>query len=317
MLPPAAGFAQEAAATHCHAVIIGGLPGTPVHARRFADWTRRFQAYLVGKAGVPAAQVTTLTAPVVTADQALQAMVAVAEHTAPADPFVLVLVGHGDTADGEAVLSLPGRDLHVAELKIALARIPSDNQVLLLLNGDSGEMLAPLAATNRVIVAATSPGEQSDPVFAEFFLNILEAEPMGGVSLLQAFNRASRDTAQWIRRISQTEAGAWHVEGKEAIRLFQKLSAGPATMPGARQLDPSSKPLDPDPEVSLKTTASQEEAQRAGIVPGTRIITEHALLADRGSETGIAAVRPEGYVAVTGAKPGDAGFHAASVVLGR
>lgn len=315
--------AALAATGTCHVVIVGGLPGNPIHARRFADWTKRFEAWCIDKAGMPRANVTVLSG-----DPQAKPLQASATHVlkliddeagrlSPADTFVLFLAGHGDTADGEAVCPMPGGGLRVSELKAALARVPSHNQVLLLFGGASGDMLAELAAANRVIVAATSPGEPGDPVFAEFFLHVLESETAGSVSLLQAFNRASRDTAQWIRRISRTEGEAWHVEGQEAIRLFRKLCEDRPETPGARQLDPSSKPLTPDPDVPLKSVGSQAEAQQAGIPAGVRLITEHALLADAGHAAGVAAILPEGYVAVAGDQEGDPGFRAARVFIGK
>jgi len=316
-------WAQEPAVAPgvCRVVIVNGLPGTPVHARRFADWSRRFRTYCIDKAGVPAANVTMLGGdPAVkdgaSADAVLKAIENAGNLTAPADQFVLFIVGHGDTADGEASLAWPGRNVKVSELKTALDHVRAANQVVLHFGAASGDSIAALAATNRVIVAATAPGELADPVFAEFFLHELESRPAGAVTLLQAFNGAARATAQWIRRISQTERG-WLVTGKESIRLFNALSGGGPDTPGARQLDPTSVPVDPDLDVSLKTVASQAEAKSSGLPPGVRVITEHATLEDAGHEVGVAAVGPEGYVAVTGEKETEPGYRAARVIIGR
>lgn len=317
--------AQEpvAASGTCRVVIVGGLPGTPVHARRFADWIGRFRSYCIARAGVPAAQVTLVSgdaalkradceAPV-SASNVIQVLNRLADVSAPSDQFVLFMVGHGDMADGEATLSLPGRDLRAGELKSALAGIRAGTQIVIHAGAASGDMLAALAATNRVVVTGTSPGEQADPVFAEFFLQALE-KASRPPTVLEAFNTASLETARWIRRISQTET-AWCVQGKEAIRLFTKLSGGSAGMAGARTLDPGSKPVAPDPEIPLLSPAAGAAGQTA-VPPSTRVITEHALVEDAGHEAGLAAVGPQGYVPVTGAKAGETGARAAQVVIG-
>ena len=325
---PLATRAGEPAATAgvCRVVIVEGLPGTPVHARRFGDWLQRMRTYMIDRAGVPAGQVAVLSgdaalkgpgvAPGAGADAVVAAIRAAADLTTAADQFVLVLVGHGDTSDGEPVFCLPGRDLRAPALKDALAAVKARQQVVLHFGGASGDMVPVLAATNRVVVAATAFGEIADPVFAEFFLLELERAAAGRPpSLLEAFNRASLATAQWIRRISQTEAG-WRVDGKEAIRLFRKLSEGPADMPGARTLDPASKPTEPDPVVPLVSPGSQEAAAKAGIPARVRVVSEHAVLEDLGHEAGVSAMRPDGYTAIVAAQAGDPGYLAARTVIG-
>lgn len=306
----------------CRVVIVGGLPGTPVHARRFADWTKRFREYCSAKAGIPASRIKVLSgdaalrssdclAPA-SAEDVLKAVAVAGSATTPADQFVLFLAGHGDTVDGEATFALPGRDLRGGELKSALAAVPAGNQVVLHFGAASGDMISALAASNRVVVAGTAPGEMSDPVLAEFFLLFLE-KAVQPPSVLEAFNASAFQTACWIRRISQSET-AWRVTGKESIRFFRKLSGGPASELGARPLDPSSQPLDPDPEVSLRPVPAGAAA--GGSLP-KRVITEHATLEDAGHEAGVAAVGAQGYVPLKGDKEGETGYRAARVILGQ
>ncbi len=325
-----AGFALTATATQaaepvdtpaCRVVIVGGQPGSVVLARRFADWTTRFRAWCVDKAGVPAANITLMSAADKTpasADAVLKAIAEAAGHTAPADQFVLFLVGHGDTVDGEAALTLPGRNLRVSELRAMLARVPARRQVILHFGAASGDAIAALASSNRVVVAATAPGEISDPVFAEFFLLALEREPAAHAgSLLDVYNGAALETARWIRRLSQTESGAWHVDGKQSIAIFHKLCDGPADVPGARALDSSSQPLETEPELPLVSPSDPAAAAKLNIPARIRIVDEHATLADTGRDTGVAGLGEKEFAAVTGSKEGEPGFLAAHTVLGR
>lgn len=308
----------------CRVVVVGGLPGSPVMARRFTDWTARFRTWCVEKAGVPAANVVVLSGDAgakpepSSADAVLKAVAEVADRTTPADQFVLFLVGHGDNVDGEAAFALPGRNLGAFELRAALARVPAQRQVVLHFGASSGDMVALLAANNRVVVAATAPGEIADPVFAEFFLRDLEQRPPAEASsLLDVYNRAAHETARWIRRLNQTESGTWHVDGKQSIALFHKLCDGPADAPGARLLDASSKPIEPEPDVPLVTPPDQATAEQQRIPANIRVVAEHATLADTGRETGVAAVAEKGFVAVPVGGEGEPGFLAARTVLGK
>ena len=50
--PSLAPTARSGAPGACHALLIGGMPGTPIHARQYRDWLKRFHTYLTQKAGV-------------------------------------------------------------------------------------------------------------------------------------------------------------------------------------------------------------------------------------------------------------------------
>ena len=296
----------------CRVVIIGGLPGTPVHARRFTDWCDRFRAYCTGKLGLPAAQVTTVNATTkgVSSVEVLEAITRTGAASDPADQFILFIVGHGDIADGDATLAMPGRDVRAGDLKTALAAVRAGSQIVIHAGAASGDMLASLAATNRIVMTGTSPGEQADPVFAEFFLQALERADRPP-ALLDVFNAASLETARWIRRLSQTET-AWRAEGKETIRLFKKLSGGPQGMAGARSLDPASRAVEPDPDIPLLAPA----AGQPSVPERTRVITEHAMLEDAGRDTGLAAIGSQGYVPLKAERAGETGFRAALTRIG-
>jgi hypothetical protein len=279
---PAAEPAPPPAA--CHVVIVGGLPGSPVFARRFDDWTSRFRAWCVEKAGVPPTNIVMLGGPSPTpaTESAVLAVLAdTAGRATPADQLVLFIVGHGDTADGEAALALAEHNLRVSVLRDALDRIPARRQTILHLAAASGDAAAALSATGRVIVTATAPGEIAEPVFPEFFLQALERSPAAPPpTILAAYQRATNETARWIRRLSQTDSGAWRVDGKESIAVFRKLCDGPADAAGARSLDPASRPLETEPDVPLETPADKTAAEKLGIPPRIRIVNEHATLDD-------------------------------------
>ncbi len=306
----------------CHVLIAAGLPGTPVHARRFADWAGRFHAWFTARAGVAAANVTLLgaapagaAAPApATAAALLAELQRLATVVRPEDPFVLVLLGHGSVTDGTAKFLLPGPDLAVADLAAALEPLRSGNQVLLLLTSASGDAVAAVAREGRVVIAATRPAETAEPVFAEFFLRGLEAPAAAGpITLLEAYHRAALATPRWIRRVRKDgDADEWLVSGRDSVALFKALCEAPASADGGRQLSPRSRADIPDPEVPLATPAKELAA-----FDGVRVVGEHAVLEDAGMPIGTAALQGAEFRPLVGTAVGEPGARARRVVLGR
>jgi len=308
---------------------VGGLPGAPVYARRYRDWLERFHKQLVAS-GVPAANVRLLTGdksfrtPIVagpaTADSVRSALLAMADKMKPADQFVLVLIGHGAVADMSPTLILPGPDLTSRRLADALDALPTTKQTVLNLTASSGDSLKDLARKGRVNVAATSAGESNEPVFAEFFLQGLESKRAdgegapkdGAVTVLEAYNWATAQTAWWIVRVKLANE-SWQVEGRESVAVFKKLCEGPAGEPAARQLAGGSTPQAEDAVHALRPEGGKVDA----FWRGRRVVTEHAVLEDCGEEAGAMALQSKGYVPLAGEKDGEPGHLARTVVLGR
>jgi hypothetical protein len=317
----------------CHVLVAVGLPGTPVHARRFADWASRFHAWFTVKAGVPAANVTLLgaaragaLAPApATADAILTDLRRVAAIVRPEDQFVLVLLGHGSSTDGIPKFLVTGPDLSAADLATGLEPLRADNQVVLLLTSAAGDAVAAAARARRVVIAATSPAETAEPVFAEFFLRGLETggaagagtggtNPTAGtVTLLDAFHYAALETPRWIRRIRKDgDADEWLVSGRDAVALFQALCEAPPQTAGGRRLSPRSRADAPDPDVPLATPARD-----LSTFAGVRVVGEHAVLEDAGTSIGTAALQGAEFRPLTGTAAGEPGARARRVVLGR
>ncbi len=332
--------AQDSGTTH--ALIISGLPATPVHADRFADWSARARTYLAGKAGVPMDN-TAVLGKGATRQDVLNRLGKLAETVRHDDQFVLMIFAHGDINDsGEPKYALTGPDLSAAELAEALNAIASTNQVVIDCTGASGDALEKLSATNRVVIAATSPGENQTSVFGEFFLRGLEsgdadgeAAPNAGardghITLLEAYNHAAIENARWIRRIwaySPPEGAAppadpteytprqWRVEGRQSVAIFRKLYEAPEGTPGRKPLAPGSKANVPDPDIPLTTPSGEDGTP--GQFHNIRQLTEHATLEDAGQGVAIAAVRGGEYQPLAGKADGEPGARARRVILGK
>ncbi len=311
-------------AAGCRVVIVSGLAGAPVYARRFADWAKRFRAYFTGPLEVPADRVVTCAGEAASAKNLRATLRRVAAETEPGDQFVLILLGHGGAGNLVPTFFVPGSDLNARDLAEDLDRIGAENQVILNLAGGSGEFIRFLSASQRVNIAATSPGEKAEPVLAEFLLNGLESGRADGhgapeagtadgiTTLLEAFNWATLQTAHWICRQKSTPEG-WEVAGRESAAIFEKLSTGKPGEPAVRKLAHAGSRAPDDPSVPLRPPA--------GVIDpywqGRRIVTEHALLEDCGKWSGIPAIGVEGYRPLAGAKAGEPGFLARRTVLGR
>ena len=322
-----------AAQPTCHALLVGGMPGPAIYARRYADWLKRFHAYLTQTAKVPAENIAILSGDEAFKDSIVtgkatresikQALAALARKVKPEDQFVLILVGHGTVAETLPSIILPGQDINAQELADALAPIRARNQVVLNFTASAGDSVRFLARGGRVTLSATMPAEATESVLAEFFLRGLESKradgegaPQAGlldgtISLLEAANWACHQTAMWIGRMKSTEEG-WKIDGRESVEIFKKLYVGPDGEPAVRKLSPDSDAGAADEPVPLRPEGGLD-----AFWLGRRIVAEHAVLEDCGEERGLSPLAGAGYQPIGGAKPGEPGALARRVVLGK
>ncbi len=326
---------------------VGGMPGSPVFARRYRDWLTRLHGHMTGAAGVPAANVVVLSGDKsfkasflqgkATTAGVLAALEKLAAKTTADDQFILFLVGHGTNIEGEYRLQLPGRDLMATQLAAALKKIKAKNQVVLNFSGSGGGFLAELIAPGRVNITANAEGENSEPVFAEFFLQGLETKKADGeggkrdgrISVLEAYNYAVYNLAQWVCRQKVVVGGdgsrSWAVSGKESVRLFKKLYGGGKDEIGARVLSAASRAEAPDPKVIIRVPTGPETKEpgfNKEYWTGRRTVVEHALLEDCGEDEGgvyglIPATDRKNYLPLNGRVPDGPGHLAGRTVLGR
>lgn len=331
-VPAAAGEAPRAG--QAYALLVGAMPGEALYAQHYRDWLKRLHACLTQSAGVPAANVVVLSGdkefkdPIVaglaTAESVKKALAEMAGKVKAEDQFVLVLIGHGVATEKPPTLVLPGLDVSAQELADGLAAIAARNQAVVNLSSASGGSVSTFARQGRVVVSATSPNEGGEPIFPEFFLRGLESKradgegaPVAGakdgqVTLLEAYNWATRETAFWIMRLSKTDGG-WKLDGKESVEIFVKLYAAPPGAPATQKLAAASDRTKADEPVAIKPpggTIDQSWVSR-------RVLSEHAILEDCGEKDGVTAIGAEGYQPLAGHKPGEPGCLARRVVLGR
>lgn len=335
-LPAGAAAPGGTAPPACRALLLGGMPPTPVHARHYRDWLGRFHRHLTRRAKVPAANITVLsgdkafkgaivTGPA-TAETVRQTLARLAKVVGPRDQFILFLVGLGVTSERVPTFVLPGVDVNARELADALASIRAGNQVVLNFSASSGDSAPILSRVGRVVVSANMPRENVPPVYAEFFLRGLESARADGegapkagkkdgtITVLEAYNWAAFQTAQWIARQHRAGPNLWRLNGRESVEIFRKLYVSSSDERGSRRLHPGSDAAGPDETVRLKMQGNEDEIAKSR----RRVISEHAGLEDCGAEEPVSALGDEtkDYVPLSGVGEAEPGSLARRVVLG-
>lgn len=207
------GAARPAADPNKFAVIVSGASGEEEFAKRFAGWTAGLRRALVERFGFDEARVTVLTESPeggrslrATAEDVRRAFQTLRASAGPESTVFIFLIGHG-TFDGRAAkFSLVGPDLPAAEYAELLGGLTARRVVVFNMASASGEFIKPLSARGRVVVTATRSGqEQNATRFPEHFLAALasrdaDADQNGRVSVLEAFDYASRLTAEQYKK---------------------------------------------------------------------------------------------------------------------
>lgn len=212
-------------AQETHLLVVSGLSGEPRFAADFESWTRQLRE-AAGRAGVPAANITTLSEQgsgeaQSTRAHVLAAVRALGGRAGPNDEVLIVLFGHGSESAGEARLNLSGPDLTARDLAAALEAVHAHRITIVNTASASGAFLKPLAGSNRIVITATKSGaEQNETLFPRFFIAGLtgaaaDIDKDGRVSLFEAFDYARQETerAYTSTRRLQTEHPLLEADG--------------------------------------------------------------------------------------------------------
>jgi len=191
------------------AVIVSGASGDETFAKRFAQWTADLRRALVERFGFDEARVTVLTespedgrATRATAEELRRAFGALKTAAGPESAVFVFFIGHGTFDGAQAKFSLVGPDISAAEYGSLIGDLAARRVVVFNMASASGEFIKPLSGRGRVVVTATRSGrEQNATRFPAHLIAALasreaDADQNGRVSVLEAFNYASRLTAE-------------------------------------------------------------------------------------------------------------------------
>lgn len=129
----------------------------------------------------------------------------IGRNSEPGDQLTVFLFGHGSSTFGDAKFNNVGPDMTGGDLAAMLDILSGVDLVVFNTTSASFEFSRELSAMGRVVVSATrSAAERYDPLFGGFLVTALQQKRAdidrnGRVSVLEVFNYASGQIAQWYR----------------------------------------------------------------------------------------------------------------------
>jgi len=207
LLAPAPATAQQS-----FLLIVSGLSGEPRYSEAFHDWATKMLGAAEARFGLPAENVVYLAEKTErdpdrisarsTRENVEGAFRDIAQRAGPNDQVFVLLIGHGTTRDGEALINLPGPDMSAADFARLLDLLPTQKVVFVNAASASGDFIPVLSGRNRTVITATRSGyEKNETIFAGFFIEAYSGEGADTdkderVSVLEAFNFARREVAR-------------------------------------------------------------------------------------------------------------------------
>jgi hypothetical protein len=209
------GTASRAVAGERYAVVISGAAGGDAYEQKYVKWRTTFAAMLRDKFGYRPEAVVVLGESVdegggkATRENVQRVLGDLRRRTTKDDQVLVLLIGHGTTADGEdAKFNLVGPDLSAAEWADLIKPIPA-RVVFVNTSSASFPFLRKLASKGRIVLTATdSSAQHFETVFPEFFINAFadaaaDVDKNGRVSVWEAFNYASAGVKQFYDQKGQ------------------------------------------------------------------------------------------------------------------
>lgn len=206
-----AGMAAES--TGPRVWVVGGLAGDAERVERYRATVTRLREALQQGFGIPEGDIRLLFdrgadgIPACDEGALLRELDAIRDASVSGRPLWLILVGHAATGKGEARFHLPGRDITARQLGERLGRAASGSPlVILLTHTASGAFLDALAGPNRVLVAASAPGqEDNETEFPHLLAEVLsrpreaDADGNGTLTVTEMARATSARVEAWYR----------------------------------------------------------------------------------------------------------------------
>lgn len=157
------------------ALIINGSPGDEESQKKFYLWTETTKNLLIAEMGFLPTRVTVLTDAKTTQADIKDAFAKLKDQVKPTDTFFLFLIGHG-TYDGlDYKFNNVGPDLTGTDFSKLLSSLSASRIVVVNSTESSGGAIEAMAGKNRMIIAATKTGfESNKTVFYQYFLDGLQ-----------------------------------------------------------------------------------------------------------------------------------------------
>ncbi len=202
------------------ALIIAGVGGEEGYTKKFTSQAMQLYDALTNKLGFDEKRVYLLTENVVsasenvaagnfaraTAEEARKSFAAIKAAAKPDSLVFILLIGHGSFDNEIAKFNLVGPDINAKEYARLMGELPTRRVIFVNTSSSSGDFIKPLSGENRIVITATrSANEQNATYFAEPFIAALtesaaDTDKSGRVSILEAFNYATKTTQDWYKQ---------------------------------------------------------------------------------------------------------------------
>jgi hypothetical protein len=206
---------SRAVAADRYALIVSGAAGGDAYAQKYTAWRTAMVNTLVEKFKYPADRVVVLADSdeqgirKSTRENVQHALGDFRKRLTKDDQLLVLLFGHGTTADGdEAKFNLVGPDLTAGEWADLIRPIPG-RVVFVNTTAASFPFLRKMAGRGRIVLTATdSSAQQFETVFAEYFVKAFDVpaadvDKNGRVSIWEAFSFASAGVRDWFEQKGQ------------------------------------------------------------------------------------------------------------------
>ena len=197
-----------------HAVLIGGLGGTPEYTGVIRQSLFDAHAAFVGPLGVSEDHITVLAEPslageppvdgIANAENIRAAFAELAQRVRPEDAVYVLLFGHGSADGTVARLNIARRDLSSLDYAELIGTLNADRVVFVNTASASGPFVAALSAPDHIVITATRSGSQrNQTVFPRFWIEALtspaaDMDRDGSLSVLEVFNYAAFQTESYF-----------------------------------------------------------------------------------------------------------------------
>ncbi|MEK6304151.1 MAG: hypothetical protein AABO41_25975 [Acidobacteriota bacterium] len=183
-----------------------------------------------------------------TAAEVRKSFAAIKSAANPDSLVLIVLIGHGTFDSQQAKFNLVGPDLTAKDYAESVAALPTRRVVFVNCASSSGEFIKPLSGSGRVVITATRSGnEQNATVFAEHFIAglvglVADTDKNGRVSVLEAFNYATKTTADWYKKSNRLASEHALIDDNGDGTGHEEAAAGDGSLAKALYID--SKPME-------------------------------------------------------------------------
>jgi hypothetical protein len=194
------------------AVVISGASGGAPYADNYDRWRGEFAALLRDRFGYPEDHLFELAERAhdrvrpATRDSVREVFSELRRRTSSDAWLLVLLIGHGSSADGEeAKFNLVGPDLSASEWAALLRTVPG-HLVFVNTSSASFPFIQKLSGPGRVVLTATDSAAQTfETIFPEYFINAFtdpdaDQDKDGRVSLWEAFASASAKVQRWYEQ---------------------------------------------------------------------------------------------------------------------